>query len=218
MALSQVSRKLQIELEKIEPTPAVEDTLGAYLKVKTNRLVLCPRDDIPAKATFPNAQIELITITQSRYLGVQVQKGVYAAAEALNVAIYFRTSRAKAHDSAAGDEFFCPGSLQSGGLFPKIASLPPRILCLLGRVATPGESAPPAVHWYTEDEFEDLEMAISGGGDGLDDKISGTSQPHHRLSSPGPAPGEAANKPALRIIVCLVGAGPPGPSEAGPGS
>lgn len=215
-ALSQVSQKLQIELEKIEPTPEVEDELGAYLRVKTNRLVLCPRDDIPAKANFPNAFIELIMITQSRYLGVQVQKGAYAAAEALNVAIYFRTMPAKAHDWQPAMNFFAQ-DLSKVAVIPKDKLTSPPNLCLLGvQLRHQDNWPPPAVNWFTEDEFEDLEMETSGGGGGLDDKFQEPANPTTVYQAPGLDSWEAAGKPALRIIVCLVGSGPPGPSEPVP--
>jgi hypothetical protein len=216
-ALAQVSRKLQIDLEKIEPLPDVEDELKAYLKVKSNRLVVCPRDDLPSESTFPNAQIELIMITRSLYLGTQVQKGVMVVAEALNVAVYYRNMPIKAHDWQSAQNFFRQ-DLSKVAVIPKDKLSSPPDLCQLGvRLNFPVKKWPaPAVHWYTEEEFEAIETEAAGEGGGLDDKFQQPVNLETIYQAPSLESWDAAGKPAIRKIVCLVSSGLPGPAEPVP--
>ena len=215
-ALPQTSKKLQIELARIEPAEAAENTLEARLKVSSRQLVIHPVKSIGPAKDVVNVRPELLMVTQSQHLGVQVQKGLLLAAQALDVAVYYRNQPAERHDWGPAVNFFT-STLSKVALIPpdKVAS-PPDI-CTLGVALKilPNWAEPP-VRWYLEEAFPGTSGESGAGASNLDDKLGPPASLEAIYQAPSLPSWEKQGKPNVRKIICWVGGGEAGEPQPVP--
>jgi hypothetical protein len=221
-ALAKISQKLEVAIKKIEPLADPGDGLGARLKLKSNKLVLHPVAEVdPVKIYVRNAQLELVMVTRSPSLGVQVQKGLLTPAQALDVAIYFRNMPGKAHDWRAAQYFF-QHDMSKVAVIPKEKSGAPPDPCLLGLSLVHLKDWPePLVRWFKAEEFQAVETGEAQAPDtspaaALNDTFQQATDREATYQAPTEDSWEAAGKPALRRIVCLVSSGAVGPGAPVP--
>jgi hypothetical protein len=206
-ALSQTSKKLRVQIARIEPAEAEENCLEAWIKVASQRRIYHPVESIGQRKDVVNAHVELIMITRSKHLGVQVQKGLMLSAQALDIAVYYRNQPAERHEWAPADHFFT-SDLAKVAVIPLDKLNNPPDICRLGVALKilPNWSEP-IVHWYLEEAYIGLVGDPSLAQPALDDKLAPEAGVETMYQSPSSVVWERGGKPHRRKVICMVGGG-----------
>lgn len=213
-ALPQASKKLEIDLARLEPAETAENTLAARLKISSRRLVVHPVAAIGHVKDVVNVRPQVLVITRSKHLGVQVFPGLPLAAQALDVAVYYQNRPAARHAWGPAQNFFTSDLAKVALIPPDKAAQPPDI-CTLGVALKilPDWNEPP-VRWYLEEAFPG--SGEESGAASLDDKLAPAAAAETTYQAPTLTCWEKQGQPDRRKIICWVGPGEAGEADPVP--
>jgi hypothetical protein len=210
VGIAEKSRKLAVRATALQPAPqAPPGSIEALLHIESDRLVIHKESEIDPKAIpDPQTDIELFVVTRSPWLGTVVQRGLMIDALALDTAIYFSNMPLASHQFQPAD-FMDWDDLHKVVVTPKdLVSNPPDLCLLAVRLDYLANWDEPPIHWYTEDEFENIYYNPTPGHDYvLDDKFEPANARQAIYHAPTMDAWTSANKPDERTIICLVGPG-----------
>jgi hypothetical protein len=178
------SKKLELSLET-QPLDCTEGELARVVEFASSRLCLFPVGDTPCEDSS-HASIQFAVITTSPWLGTQVRE-MELKAQALEVALFFEDTPADRLDWNKRASLAVVSKSREDN--------PSGLSQLRVWLKRPPGWDPPRVHWELRED------------DSLGDRFAPPDGAESMYVAPARDPWVAADRPASRTVLCLVGDG-----------